>query len=90
MMWYSHGDLGWAGWTLMAGSMVIFWGLLIWGISLLVRAAGGRNASAAPQRTPEQVLAHRFAAGELDSEAYERALDVLAARNGGSGQGPQR
>lgn len=90
MMWYSHGDLGWAGWTLMAGSMVVFWGLLIWGISLLVRVDGGRNASAAPQRSPEQVLAHRFAAGELDSEGYEGAMDVLAAHNRGAGAESQR
>lgn len=87
MMWYSHGDLGWAGWTLMVGSMVIFWGLLIWGISLLVRQGGGRG-DAAPHRSPEQVIAHRFAAGEIDADAYHRALDVLAARNGKSGTGP--
>lgn len=79
MLWYSHGDLGWAGWTLMASSMVIFWGLLIWGISMLVRlGAGGDRVSSA--RSPEQVLADRFAAGEIDADAYRQALDVLAER----------
>lgn len=80
MMWYAHGDLGWAGWTLMITSMVLFWGLLIWGISQLLRLGAGRD-NATSRQGPEQVLAHRFALGEIDADAYHRALDVLAERD---------
>ena len=81
MMWYSHGVLGWVGWTLTVVSMLVFWGLLIWGILMLLRLGpGGDNAS--PDRSPEQLLAHRFAAGEIDVDAYRRALAVLAGRDG--------
>ena len=82
MMWFAHGDLGWAGWTVMITSMVLFWGLFIWGISLLFRLGAGRD-NAPTQQGPERVLAHRFALGEIDADAYNRALDVLADRGVG-------
>ena len=75
MMWYWHDDAGWAGWSLMLFSMVVFWGLLGWGIWSLLRVGPGTGAA---ERSPEQVLRHRFAAGELDAEAYRRAQVVLA------------
>lgn len=80
MMWYSNGSLGWGGWTFMVTSMVVFWGLLIWGISAMVRFGSGGD-KATPGQTPEQRLAHRFAAGEIDADEYRRALDVLADRD---------
>lgn len=89
MMWYWQDNAGWGGWTLMVGSMLIFWGLLIWGIWTVLRLGpGGDNPS--QDRTPEQLLAHRFAAGEIDADAYRRALDVLAGRNGLVPTEPQR
>ena len=80
MMWYSHGDLGWPGWTLMVLSMVAFWGLVIWGVLALTRSGSDRSAPA-HSLTPQQVLAHRFAAGEIDADSYQRARSVLAGED---------
>lgn len=86
MMWWGPGDevTGW-GWAAMSISMVLFWGLLILGGVLLVRAlngsSGGQEAPTRP--TPEQVLAERFAHGEIDEEEYRRRLDTLRTSSSG-------
>ena len=79
MMWYWHDNAGWAGWSLMLFSMLVFWGLLGWGIWAVLRVGPGTGAA---ERSPEQVLRHRFAAGEIDAEAYRQAQAVLAGRDG--------
>ena len=78
-MWFWQGDAGWAAWSVMIFSMLVFWGLLGWGLWALLRGAAGTGT---PERSPEQVLRHRFAAGELDAEAYSQAQSVLAGRDG--------
>jgi putative membrane protein len=85
MMIWDNGMGGW-GIALMAMSNLLFWGLVIAGIVLLVRYIGRGTQPAAPtdQRpTPQQVLADRFARGEIDEEEYTRRLQVL-------GSGPAR
>lgn len=84
MMWFGDGVSGW-GWALMAVGMVLFWGLIITGVVVLVRylarseQSGGRSAD---RPTAEQVLAERFARGEIDEEEYRRRLETV--RGGGS------
>lgn len=51
------------------------WGVLALGIVLLVRTPG---AQAAP-RSPEQLLAERFARGEIDENEYFGRLTALQA-----------
>ena len=80
MYWYGSGMSGW-GYALMTISMVLFWGAVIVGIVLLVRhfARGGQQTPTPPSQpaTPEQLLAGRFARGEIDEEEYRRRLAVL-------------
>ena len=86
MMWWDPGDhmTGW-GWAAMTISMVLFWGLLILGGVLLFRAvnrpSGGPEAP--PRPTPEQVLAERFARGEIDEEEYRRRRETLNSPSSG-------
>ena len=89
MMIWGSGMGGWAM-TLMTLGNLLFWGLLIAGIVLLIRrpgrdAAGSGPATAAP--TSQQVLADRFARGEINEDEYRRRLQVLndatVARPGG-------
>ena len=87
MMWYWHDDAGWAGWSLMLFSMLVFWGLLAWGVWAVLRVSPGTRAG---ERSPEQVLRHRFIAGELDAEAYRQAQVVLAGRDGLQPEAPPR
>ncbi len=83
-----HNGMHWSGWFGMGIFMILFWGLIIWGIVSLVRYvnSSGQKASfharaheAAP--SPDQVLGERFARGEIDREEYSRRLAVLRSPN---------
>jgi putative membrane protein len=61
---------GW--WWVMAPLMVVFWGLVIWGVVVLFRRVDrGSSASA------DDVLAERFARGDISEEDYRRQRDLL-------------
>lgn len=78
MWWYETGP-GWAGWLLMALAVVAFWGILAAVVVLLTRWMGS-SSEPGPQ-TPEQILAQRFARGEISEAEYHRALDALKGRH---------
>ena len=79
MMYWYNGTGGW-GYALMAVSMVVFWGLVIAGVVLLVRWIGSDRPSAPTIEAggPRQVLAERFARGEIDETDYRQRLKVLS------------
>ena len=72
MMYWGYGS-GW-GYMLMAVSMLLFWGLVIGGIVVAVRAVG-RGSPAGPD--PQQILAERFARGEIDDTEYRARRAAL-------------
>lgn len=85
MMW-NHGDWGsWGagGWLAMSLMMLLFWGLLallaIWLVRTLrdrpPRAGGDEPRS--PIARADEVLAERFARGEIDADEYTRRRQVL-------------
>ncbi len=79
MMYYGDHMSGW-GWALAGVGMVVFWGLVITGVVLLVRYVGqaGHQSDQPPStRAPEQVLAERFARGEIDETEYQDRLAAL-------------
>jgi len=82
MFWYDHTMSGW-GWYGAGLGMILFWGLIITVFVLLFRAlnrpASGDRHDATPWTPPsaEQLLAERFARGEIDEEEYQRRLRVL-------------
>ncbi len=73
---------GWAGWVLLCVVTVVFWAAVITAIVLAVRYAGGSRNTAGgapaygPPR-PEDVLAERFARGEIDDDEYRRRVMLL-------------
>lgn len=78
MMWW-HGDWnGWA-WLAMSASMLVFWGLVIWGVVMVARSANqpARHTLDIPARDPEQILRERFALGDIDETEYEHRRQVL-------------
>lgn len=82
-MWnYWHDGLGWGDWTLMIAMMGAFWGLLAWGIVTVLRGtSNARGEHHEPRREdPEQLLARRFAAGEIDEHEYRDRLDTLTGQ----------
>ena len=79
VMYYGDHMSGW-GWAFMVLGTVLVWALLITAIVLLVRRAGRGNFWGNNGPRPEELLAQRFARGELDETEYRRRLAVLAER----------
>jgi putative membrane protein len=82
MMWGY--DWGWGAWLAMSVMMVLFWGLVIAGIVVLVRYLGGTRqdrqlGSDGERASAEELLAERFARGEIDREEYARRRELLRA-----------
>jgi putative membrane protein len=75
MWWYGNGMGGW-GYGLMVGANLLLWALLVAGVVALLRRSA-RSTSAEPRPTPEEMLAERFARGDIDEEEYRRRRDVL-------------
>jgi len=89
MFWY--GD-GWSWWqpALMWGGMLVFWGLVIWGVYALVTAAR-RPARAASGESAVSILDQRLARGEIDADEYRRVrvlLDKPGPPSPGTGDRP--
>lgn len=79
---------GWSGagsWFLMAIMMIVFWGGVIWLAVTLIRrsdhAAHATTAVPTPPHTdrpaPHEILAERFARGEIEPDDYRQRLEVL-------------
>ncbi|MGK4584730.1 SHOCT domain-containing protein [Kitasatospora sp. HPMI-4] len=91
--WYGHGP-HLLGFGVMVVGMLLVWALLVLGIVALIRYLG-RSAqhrpdawTQAPPTTrpgPEQLLAERFARGEIDADEYRRRLEVLRSDVGPTG-----
>jgi len=66
--WFGGGHWAWMtlGWLVGIG----FFGLLLWLLFNAVRAPQG-------DQSPEAILKRRYAAGEIDTEEYERRLTTL-------------
>lgn len=69
MMGYHYG--GWGGRVAMSVMMVVFWGGLI-GLGVWAVLASRRD-----RRAPEQVLADRFARGEITEDEFVHDRDLL-------------
>ncbi len=72
MFWYGNGTNGW-GYALMAVSMIAFWGLVVAAMFYLVPAF----SRTADRPTPKQILAERFARGDITEQEYRRHLDTV-------------
>ena len=73
---------GWGGWIVMTLLMVLFWAAVITAIVLGVRyfseGVSRRNQGGVwMTRTPEDVLAERFARGDIDEEEYRRRMALF-------------
>lgn len=80
MYWNGEGHMAGWGWGLMTTSMFVFWALLI-GVAFVAYRAWISPArvpvAADPPRSAEQILAERFARGEIDETEYQSRLAAL-------------
>lgn len=90
-MFYMH-NAGWSWWVLAAIGMVAFWGVIIYGIVLLLRGRSTEVREKTPRELPDEILKRRLALGEISMEEYKQlqaAIDdgppePVSAENGAS------
>jgi len=75
MMFYGNGMSGW-GMLLMTVSNVLFWGLVIGGVIWFVARKARSHERSGIDRASD-ILAERFARGEIDEQEYRKRLDTL-------------
>jgi len=72
MWWYGSGMPGWGQVIMMLG-MVLFWVAIV-----AIAVAAIRLPRRDRRPDPEELVAERFARGEIDEQEYRSRLDVLA------------
>lgn len=75
-----------AGWIFMLVLWIALIVLITWAVTMLLHTSGNEGEHRGPTETPEKVLDRRLAAGEIDTDQYQRVRDQLAA----SREEPQR
>lgn len=73
------GSWGVGGWLAMSLMMLVFWGVPIALVVWLIRSSfhPRQAAGTTPRSSAEQVLAERYARGEIDEEEFTRRSEVL-------------
>lgn len=89
MMYWYGGPGGWGFWGSLIGMIGLTAVILGTVVFLLITIARVSRPEALrrsePHRPePEEMLAERFARGEIDEHGYERALEVLRGQRGGT------
>ncbi len=86
MMQWGNGGWGAGEWLAMSLMMLAFWGLLVALVVWLVRSSRAAPTPASvgpahPVQSSDEVLAQRFARGEIGEEEFSRRRGLL--RSGG-------
>ena len=82
MMWWSHGGWDAGDWLAMSLMMIVFWGLVIALVVWAVRSThsdrrGADRPTGEPAKRANELLAERFARGEIDEDEFTNRRDVL-------------
>lgn len=83
---------GWGGWIAGGLMMLLFWGGLVALVVLLVRGFGARPSQGEEKRAgpdAREILAERFARGEISEEEFEQRKHVLEHVPSWSEEAPQ-
>jgi len=68
---------GWHDGALGVIWMIISWGLIVTVVWALMRAFASDGDGRERPRDPKEILAERYAKGEIDAEEYDERLRVL-------------
>jgi len=67
-------DMNGGDWFWMSGMMLV---LVTAVVAIIIFGFGGRSRANSTQRTPDEVLHHRLASGEIDADEFQRRLDAM-------------
>ena len=86
MMGWDDGAWSAGAWLVMGLMMVVFWvaviGLVVWLVQSVGTDKNPSQTGASPTTRADEVLAERFARGEIDEDEFKRRRDLL--HSGGS------
>ena len=86
---YWNAQMGVWGYVFMAVTMLLLWGTVITAVILVARSLARPQYGHNPQagfppppvpRAAEEILAERFARGEIGAEEYQTSITVLRSR----------
>ncbi len=79
MIWWPAGHMSGWGWAGMTITTLLFWAILVGAGVLLVRTSNRSSTGPlpGPRPSPQELLAGRFARGEIDEDEYRRRLTTL-------------
>lgn len=77
MMWYWSGHMAWWGWFLGSIGMVVFWGLIIWGIWYAVTGITRQQNQRDSAGQARRILDERLARGEITPEEYQHLRSLI-------------
>jgi putative membrane protein len=75
-MFYMH-NFGWGWWMVMSIGMAAFWGLVIYGVVLLLRGGSPQRPEQPARERPQEILKRRLAQGEISAGEYERLTATI-------------
>ena len=78
MFWYGGHWAWWQGGLMWLG-MIVFWGLLIWGVYALITNLTRKPTDIDHGSDAVRILDQRLARGEIDAGEYQRLRDLITA-----------
>jgi len=83
MMGYYDGDWGVGEWSAMGAMMLVFWGSVIVLVVWAARSFRSGDRQADSRGTgPDDILAERYARGDIDEDEFQRRLELLHSTRG--------
>jgi len=67
-------DMNGGDWFWMGGVMLV---LVAAVVALIIFGFGRNGRGNSPRHTPDEVLHHRLASGEIDTDEFQRRLDAI-------------
>lgn len=77
MMDWSNNSWGAGDWVAMTVAMGLFWGAIVALVVWTIRGSRLDRTRTEGQASPDDLLAARFARGEIDGEQFARHRDLL-------------